>query len=462
MRQPDVVSPGRLAPRDLVSALGPWRQSAPTLADALATTIRGAVVDGRLRVGGTLPSERELAGTLRVSRGTLVSALVALRRDGWVETRHGSGSRLQLPEQVTGRTTPWTLDHPGAGLELDLTHAVTAAPYGAVGAAARLAADAVAPLLLDDGTSAAPDRSLREILAARYTAEGLPTTPSQILLVAGARAALHLLLDELHEHGRPVVVENPTYHGALAIIRARTARLIPVPVVDGAWDLDALTPSARGTLAYLVPDFHNPTGALMSPAQRRALGLAADRLDLTLVVDETMRELDLRVPPEPVQRLVARNVVTVGTTSKTVWGGARLGWIRAAAPLVARLRRNPLAFAVSPAPLTQLTAIPLLAGLDGLLIPRRALLRRQRDHLATLLAGGDWDFAVPDGGLTIWLHLHARSARDVVERARRLGLALAPGTRFAADGGFTDRIRLPYTADEGVLARAVELLRQAT
>ncbi|WP_225877358.1 aminotransferase class I/II-fold pyridoxal phosphate-dependent enzyme [Streptomyces resistomycificus] len=119
---------------------------------------------------------------------------------------------------------------------------------------------------------------LRELLADRYTRAGLATRPEQILVTSGAQAALTLLLDHLHTDRRaPIVVESPTYPGALAVLRRRRARLIPVPVTaaDG-WDTGRLAVGGS-RLAYLVPDFHNPTGAHGRAGPRRRRPASADR-----------------------------------------------------------------------------------------------------------------------------------------------------------------------------------------
>lgn len=107
-------------------------------------------------------------------------------------------------------------------------------------------------------------------------------------------------------------------------------------------------------------------------------------------------------------------------------------------------------------------AEPLIAGLDHLLVDRRGRLREQRDHLASALAATDaWSFTVPDGVLTIRVRVRGTSARALVDRARRQGLALAFGSWLAVDGAMTDRIRLPFTADRDVLDRVVGILRGA-
>ncbi|WP_052845439.1 PLP-dependent aminotransferase family protein [Streptomyces sp. NRRL S-31] len=453
-----------------VAALGDWRSRPGPLGRALAAAVREAVVDGRLPAGTRLPPERELARTLRLSRGTVVAALSLLRADGWLSTRHGSGSAVRLPARLTERTTPWSLDRGGApGAPLDLTLAVTAAPHDAYRAALARAVELSAPLLVDSGAATAGLPRLRALLADRYTRAGLATRPEQILVTAGARAALTLLLDHLHtDRTAPVLVENPAYPGALALLRARRTRLLPVPVsaADG-WDTAHLTAAVRRhhpRLAYLVPDFHHPTGAAMDGAARRTVAALADRHDLTVLADETLRELDLRTPPGAEPHLAGARVIQIGSASKTLWSGLRVGWIRGTADLVRHLLLSPLQARLAPPPLEQLIAAELLgAPFPALLADRRARLREQRDHLAALLAGTGWTYTVPAGGLSLWLRLGDGdpSATEFAARAAARGLAVTPGPHFATDRATLGRhLRLPFTATAGTLTRAVELLRE--
>ncbi|MEU1182963.1 hypothetical protein ABZ464_36055 [Streptomyces sp. NPDC005820] len=191
------------------------------------------------------------------------------------------------------------------------------------------------------------------------------------------------------------------------------------------------------------------------------------RLPLTVIADETMRDLDLRTPPGGEPPLAGPGVIQIGSASKTVWSGLRVGWIRARADLVRELRANPLQAQLSPPPLEQLIACELLGdGLAAVLTDRRSRLRAQRDHLAAhldvLLDGTAGTYDLPDGGLTIRLHLGtATRAADLTARAARHGLALTPGPHFAADRTtLAHHLRLPFTAGPEALTRAVGLLRR--
>ncbi|MFC6016094.1 PLP-dependent aminotransferase family protein [Plantactinospora solaniradicis] len=443
-----------------VASMGRWRQEGMSLAQCVDAAVRGAVLDGRIPVGTPLPSERVLGRQLDISRGTVVAALALLREGGWVRTRHGSGSVLCLPAHLTTRTAPWSLDQGGDGVELDMRLAVTAAPHAHYLAALHRAVERCAPQLCDSGTPDGGLPGLRALLAGQYTREGLPTTPEQILVTSGATAALMLLADHFHDRRRPFVVESPTYPGALAVLRRRRTRLVSIPVTAQGWERPTdVIRSAGAGLVYLTPDFHNPSGMLMPDDVREQIAAMAERLDVPVVADETMRELDLRTPPQPVPRLRGARVITIGSTSKTIWGGLRVGWIRARASDVRELMLNPMQGSLTPPPLEQLIAEELLGDVGQILTDRLASLRTQRDHLVQLLAGRDeWTFDVPLGGLAVWLHLRHTTGPALAAAARRRGLALASGPEFSVDRTLTRYLRLPFTAAPEVLTRAVALL----
>src|SRR5690606_39464391 len=185
--------------------------------------------------------------------------------------------------------------------------------------------------------------SLRRVIADGYTARGVPTRPDQIVVTTGAQHAFTLLSQTLAEPGDAVMVERPTYPHALGTLRRRGVRLVPVGVNEG-WDVELIAGAMRQAavrLAYTIPDFHNPTGLLMPAAERAALVDAARRADAFLVADETFADLahDLDAPREPPLASfdTGGRVITVGSASKLMWGGLRIGWIRTTAPLARRL-----------------------------------------------------------------------------------------------------------------------------
>ncbi len=440
--------------------LGEWRMPGAALADSLAHALREAVLDGRVRPGDRLPSERRMARDLRLSRGTIVAALTTLRNDGWVATRHGSASVVCLPPRYGERYAPSSVDRHGAAI--DLRHAEPAAPMELFLDATRRALERSRRLLLDTGEPGAGLPELRERIAARFTAQGTATRPDQILVTAGARSALATLL----AHLRPTraTVENPAYFGTLGLLRHDTTRLTTIAVTDRGWDhahLRAALGAAGMTVACLSPDFHNPTGAFMDNATRVLVATEAARHNVTVIVDETMRDLDLREHPPAAPPRIAR-AVAIGSMSKTVWGGLRVGWIRASAGLIERLLLDPITATHVAALPQQLIACELFDQLDQLIADRRAQLRTQRDHLTGLLVDVDaWSFGVPPGGLALWLRLRHASGDTLAARAAALGLDVLPGSGFSADRTLVSWIRVPFTAPVDTLTRAAAILIEA-
>lgn len=436
-----------------------WRQLAPTLSEALAQGIRNAVLDGQLRPAERLPAERRLAAQLGLSRGTVVAAYARLRAEGWLATGHGSGSAIRLPATLRVRYAPLSIDRPGP--LLDLRRAVPAAPHDTFVASALSALSRSSGLLLEDGEPGPGLPQLRELIAARFTDERLATSPQQILITAGARAAMSLLA--AHLRPRAAIVESPTYFGILSILRQSASRISSIAVSPQGWNprhINDAFSGLNGGIAMLVPDFHNPTAAVMSWETRKEIAERARNARVTIIANEVMRDLDLRDPAAPVRRIPG--AIIVGSMSKTVWAGLRVGWLRGPAPLIRELQLNPLCAACVPPPLEQLIACELLPQLAPLTGQRIGELRRQRDYLVNALREeGNWDFSVPQGGLWLWMR-HARVSGDALAaRASDEGLALLSGSRFSLDGTLSNWLRFPFTAPVPTLRRALNLLRRA-
>ena len=434
-------------------------------AAGVATAIRLSIVDGRIPVGAKFPSERALSSQLGISRGTVVRALAALRVDGWVTTRHGSGSYAALPATLRSREAPWSLAALGTDGIVDLARAVTSAPHDAYLAAVDRARSSLPRLLIGSGLADQGLPELRELIASRYTADGVPTSSSQIVITSGARAGLELVLRSVHDVRRSIAVETPTFPGTLELLRRTSSRLVPIPVVDGHWtQVHEVFRSGTADLVHLTPDFHNPTGSLMTADARQQCAQLAEAQGVILCVDETQRELNLSDQPVP-PPLHGRGVVNLGSMSKSFWGGSRVGWIRCTPPLARRLQASPHLSILTPGPLDQLVAHELMADGDDAVRLRVRHLREQRDLLvATLTKSDAITFDVPVGGLSLWGRLHRESAAEFCARAARKGLAMEPGTIFSVDHAHAQFTRIPFTAPPAELsiiaARLDELLRR--
>ncbi|WP_423920032.1 PLP-dependent aminotransferase family protein [Frigoribacterium sp. 2-23] len=456
--QPGVAS---VSSRALGVLLDSWRASSGPGYLALAERIRLLVLDGRLPVGTRLPSERELAAHLGVSRTTVAASYAALRDGGHLVSVRGSGSVVRLPARVT-------LPRPESteGL-LDLTKATLPAVEG-VAEAAVLAAGRLGAYLETSGYDLVGRPVLREVIAERYRRRGLETHPDQILVTVGAQHAIALLARVLVSRGDRAVVEAPGYPHAFEALRLAGARLAPVSVtVDDGWDESSLLQTLRRTsppVAYLMPDFHNPTGATMPADQRRRVLEAAAAEGTVVIADETMAELVIdegAAGPGPMASYGP--AVLIGSAGKSLWGGLRIGWIRAERPLVERLVRARSAGDLGTPVLEQLLTAELLGDFDRIKEERRLQLRRGRDRLVTGLreAFPSWTVPSPSGGLTTWAGLGAPVSSQLALAARREGLLLAAGPVFGVDGAFERFLRIPFSYPDADTDRTVEALARA-
>ncbi|TDC78571.1 PLP-dependent aminotransferase family protein [Micromonospora sp. KC606] len=451
----------------LARLLGQWhalpgRRRNPDYA-ALAAAVRGLLADGRLPLGIRLPAERELAEALRISRTTVTAAYRQLRDTGHLASRRGAGSWTMLPgTHRVASTGLWTpLDDQDM---IDLGVAALAAPPQLV-PAARAATEDLSRYLGGAGYHPTGIIELREAVARSYTDRGLPTSAEQIMVTSGTQHALDLVLRLALAPGGSVLVESPTYPNALAALAARRARITTHGLAtDGVgWDPDLLLGSIRQTrpkLAYLIPDFQNPTGHLMPAGLRERVVATAHAAGTDLVVDESFVDLPLDgtpMPPPVAAYDRHSRVISIGGMSKPYWGGLRIGWVRASAPQVQRLAAARVGVDMASPVLDQLVAVHLLADAPAIVAARRAQLAAQRDALLEVLAARlpDWRVTVPAGGVTLWAELDGPVSSALARAAEDVGVRLAPGPRFGLDGTLERFLRLPFTLPAADLVEAV-------
>ncbi len=432
----------------------------------LARALRQGVLDGRVPLATRVPGERELAVALAVSRTTVTAAYALLRDEGFLLTRHGARATTALPVGAASANLPLPSD--AADDLLDLAYATPPAPEGVVHRAYTTALNALPAHLPTHGYAPLGLPALRDAIAAYYRRRCLPTDPEQIMVTSGAQHAVSLLIRLLCAPGDRVLVDQPTYPHALDTLRQAGCRTVPVALTEGGWDVAALRAALRQTaprLAYLIPDFHNPTGHCMPPAQRAAVARAAFEARTTVIVDETMADLALDVPPPA--PFAAHDphgqTVTVGSLSKSFWGGLRIGWIRAPRALVTQVAAGRALVDLGTPVLEQLAAAALLTDGEGALQARRALLRRQRVALQDALRQHlpAWRARTPEGGLALWVTLTAPVSSALAATAPRFGVRVASGARFASEGLLERHLRVPFTLPEPELREAIARLARA-
>jgi DNA-binding transcriptional MocR family regulator len=422
----------------------------------LADGIRRLVSDGRLLVGTRLPSERALTTELALSRTTVGAALDALRDEGFVVTRRGSGSVVCLPAGPSG------LALSQAGLiptdvppdVIDLTYAALPAAAGVTAAYERALAE-LPRHLATPGYHPHGLPEARAAVAAWFEGRGLPTTPDQVVMTSGAHAGLSAVLRAELEVGDRVLVESPTYPNAIVGVRRSAYRAVPTQLTARGWDVDGIELGLRQSgarAAYLIPDHQNPTGLVMPAATRRAVGDVLRGARAVPVIDETFVELGLdeegdgtppRVPPFAAS---APEAHTLGSAGKTWWGGLRVGWVRAPRGSVERVIEARHSLDLGTAVLEQLVVVDLIGQGEALLAERRREARTRRDAIVESLRRHvpDWRFAVPGGGLNLWCELPDDRGDDLARVAESAGVRLARGGQFGVEGGLGRFVRVPF------------------
>lgn len=453
-------------PIALVERLGRWSSGRGPIYLLLAARLRELIDDGQLRPGQRLPPDRKLAAALAVGRTTVVAAYDLLRVEGRIVRRQGSGTR------VAGSEPSSASDAPGGPMFLHLLEphddtlmlacAAPDAPPAELVQAYAAVPGRLAAMTGDIGYHPLGHPALRRAIADRYTRGETPTDANQILVTNGAQHALSLLARVFIRPGDRVLVEAPTYPGALEAFSDAAAVLR-----TGSVGLDGFATAARThrpVLAYVVATFHNPTGSTLSTPERRQLVRAAGDAGVPLIDDEVLA--DLSFPGEAASPPLAAfdsTVMSIGSLSKSVWGGLRVGWVRAPASVVGQLARLRAVQDLGGSIPAQLAATELLPHLDGIARSRGVELRSRHDHLRRHLARQlpDWQTWPARGGQTLWARLPHGDGDSFTQVALRHGVAVLAGSGLDASGRSRQYVRLHYCLEPTQLTEAVRRLRAA-
>jgi len=470
---------------DLTDLLGDWTTSKGPLYRKLAAALAAAIRCGDLPAGRRLPSERDLAKLLTVSRATVVAAYDELRGIGLVDSVRGSGTRVTGGHTTSAGTAAGAdgrvpggratsifqrlVDGPGEVISLAFAVEPAAPELG--DAIWDLRHDDLDDLMADTGYHPRGLPALRRAIADHHTEAHLPTTADQVLVTTGAQQAVGLVAQMYLRPGATVVVEQPSWPGCLDVLRAAGARLVGVPL-----DTDGVRPDAlasafaehRPVLAYLTPTFHNPTGTLMSDGRRRRVAELAARFGVPVLEDNAypgFAALSGKALPPAVSSYSRGDaeILTVGSLAKAVWAGLRIGWVRGPAATIERLARYKARADLGGPVLDQVLAARLLPKIADIAGARSATLRGRLDHLMALLADRlpTWRWRAPDGGTALWVRLPSGNAQIFAQVALRHGVEVVPGSATDPTGGHDDHIRLPFMLPVEVSTELVERLAAA-
>lgn len=452
---------------ELSAMLGPWRDDEGPLPTALADGIAELIDANMIPAGTALPSQRRLARQLGVSRGTVTGAYELLEQRGRLLTRTGSGStvraELSAPgADLTGRLFSFSDE---SRRRIDLSSGALPASAVAREVMGQAQFDTLHHYLPTNGYFPAGLPALRTAIAERLSLDGMATAPDQVMVTNGAQHATSLVVSTYLTAGDEAIVEDPSYRGALEILRTRGARIRSVPFGRHGIDLPLLGRAlSRGPgLAYLQTGVHNPTGLATDPARRRRL--ASMLAESPVLAVEDCCSYDLTPDGRPGRTLADLlpddRLVSIGTLSKLFWGGIRVGWIRTSRRRVRTLLEARKIVDLSTSVIDQLIAIRLLERADEARRERTAMLSDTRSVAEGLVHEHlpRWTWPRTGGGAALWIDT-GRDVTVLAERARRAGVLLSPGPNFSAHGSHRTHLRLPVARDRAMLDRALRTMAE--
>jgi 2-aminoadipate transaminase len=296
---------------------------------------------------------------------------------------------------------------------------------------------------------------LRALIAERMHARGCTdVSPKHVMLLSGAQQGIDLLARLFLDPGDAIALDDPVYPGALQAFDLCAPRYLPIPVRENGLDLDALAATLeRETpkFLYTVPTFQNPTGATMPRARRERLIALGRAHDLLVIEDDPYCELRYDGEPVPPLRALDPNVIYLGTFSKTIAPGARVGWMVMPEALREKLYALKEAVDINSDRIMQeaITETLRTGFYPGHLDRIRGIYRERRD--AMLAALREWmppdvTWTEPEGGFFVWLRLPAGiEVEDVLALGNERGVGIVPGTGCTAvPGGQRDGMRLGF------------------
>jgi DNA-binding transcriptional MocR family regulator len=459
------------------------RGNALALYQQIVEQIKDQICDGRLPAGARLPTVRQMAADLGVTRLTVQNAYAELQNSGWLEATVGRGTFVShnVHPASFGRAMAHNLT-PDAAISdilqvnqvVGLRSLASASPDPQLFPAEEfwhsLAGLQHELPVLTTYSSTQGDPSLRVEISQDLHERGIDAGPHELIITAGVTQALALVAQVLAQPGDRVLVEQPTYLGLLHTLKVHG--LEPAPVAGDEHgilieELERAIVQHRPRFLYIVPTFQNPTGRCLAGERRQALVELAAAHNVLVIEDDIYARLAYDGPPPlPLKTLDrAANVLYASSYSKVLMPGLRLGYLLAPAHLTERLLSLRRATDLCSPPLLQRTLAAFLHS-GGLKRHLKRVVPQYRERRNVLVAAlqrympASVQWTIPQGGFCAWLTLpNYHDFADLEQAALRLGWAFTPGEVFLAAPEARKSLRLCFGSQPPETLRAgVELL----
>nr|WP_239585742.1 PLP-dependent aminotransferase family protein [Lysinibacillus composti] len=473
----------------------PQKSSSEPLHLQISNYMKKKILNGEWTIGMKIPSQRMLAHHFEVNRSTIVTALEELAADGLIDSKVGSGTRVVNNTWSLLASTPppdW-ISYVHSGIHepnMNIIQKINEAEANR--AFIRLGTGELSPDLLpneqmkkflqmDVGESLTlgyeePKGSLelRKTISHYLKKKGIDATPSSILIVSGAIQALQLISIGLLKRGSVILHETPSYLNSVHVFQSAGMNLFGIPLDAEGIQTDSVVRLKRqhqASLLYTIPSFHNPTGTLMSDKRRQQLVEICQKEALPIIEDDVYGELWLDTPtPNPMKASDQQgNVLYIGSVSKSLSPGLRIGWIVGPEPVIHRLADIKMQTDYGSSSVSQYIVNKWIkSGLyEEYLNQIRVELKKRRDFTIELLNKYFSDLAewnIPKGGFYIWFQIKSDiSTRKLFEVALQAGILLNPGSVY--DKNDQQHLRLSYAYASLVdlekgLKRLAELIKE--
>ncbi|WP_378955350.1 PLP-dependent aminotransferase family protein [Pelosinus sp. sgz500959] len=455
--------------------------------------ITAKIMNHSLPPGTKLPPERELASLFSVSRTTAINTYRQLEQQGLIQTKVGSGTYVadHSPNALnTSLPMPWhqlfspypqspvssilreLVSTPTSEYNISLAAGMPDPKFYPFDVFSNLFQKNSSSIDLNDlgHISTEGYAPLRQTIAALHCNKTtMPTTPDNVSILSGSQQGLYLLSKIFLQPGDCVVVQSPTYIGAVQVFHNAGVRILTLPA-NSSFPFSLLEDYLiryRPKLFYIVPTFQNPNGRVLPLSERQELLRLAARHQLIIVEDDPYSELYYNEPPPPSLKALDNHdgVIYLGTFSKTLFPGLRIGWMVAATPVINRIALEKQYVDLHSSNLSQWLLHLFLQeeALQTHLVNVRKEYKKRRDAMANSIrrhCGANLDFSLPSGGFYLWCKLQTEVTSPVLlHEATKNGVSFVPGEAFYTDQSNLKELRLCFaTHSEDKLEEGIKRL----